>query len=127
MDGTQSIRGTEEIQVEATVPIQADGFVTATCHARSGAHYVDMPRITRGLATCGLSPHIEMSQSEPWVYRGRAVLYFVNPTAMARMPPHVPVLATLCRTNNADRRHHIPKISFKVQNWPEYEAGLRRR
>ena len=28
---------------------------------------------------------------------------------------------------NVDRRHHIPKMSFKVQNWPEYEAGLRRR
>jgi hypothetical protein len=26
-----------------------------------------------------------------------------------------------------DRRHHIPKVAFKVQNWPEYEAGLRRR
>jgi hypothetical protein len=29
--------------------------------------------------------------------------------------------------HNADRRHHIPKVSFKVQNWPAYEAGLRRR
>ena len=29
--------------------------------------------------------------------------------------------------HNADRRHPIPKMSFKVQNWPEYEAGLRRR
>jgi len=29
--------------------------------------------------------------------------------------------------HNADRRHYIPKMSFKVQNWPEYEAGLRRR
>ena len=29
--------------------------------------------------------------------------------------------------HNADRRHLIPKMSFKVQNWPEYEAGLRRR
>jgi len=28
---------------------------------------------------------------------------------------------------NAARRHHIPKMSFKVQNWPAYEAGLRRR
>jgi hypothetical protein len=28
---------------------------------------------------------------------------------------------------NADRRHHIPKMSFKVRNWPAYEAGLRRR
>lgn len=24
-------------------------------------------------------------------------------------------------------RHQIPKMSFRVQNWPEYEAGLRRR
>jgi len=29
--------------------------------------------------------------------------------------------------HNADRRHHIPKMSFKVRNWPTYEAGLRRR
>ena len=28
--------------------------------------------------------------------------------------------------HNADCRHHIPKMAFKVQNWPEYEAGLRR-
>jgi hypothetical protein len=29
--------------------------------------------------------------------------------------------------HNADRRHHIPKMAFQVRNWPEYEAGLRRR
>ncbi len=29
--------------------------------------------------------------------------------------------------HNDDRRHHIPKMAFKVQNWPAYEAGLRRR
>src|SRR3954453_11063906 len=29
--------------------------------------------------------------------------------------------------HNADRRHHIPKMTCKVQNWPAYEAGLRRR
>jgi len=29
--------------------------------------------------------------------------------------------------HNADRRHRIAKTSFKVQNWPAYEAGLRRR
>jgi hypothetical protein len=29
--------------------------------------------------------------------------------------------------HNADRRHHISKMSFKVQNWPAYEAGLRLR
>src|SRR5918998_6232842 len=29
--------------------------------------------------------------------------------------------------HNADRRHHIPKMTFKVRNWTAYEAGLRRR
>jgi len=29
--------------------------------------------------------------------------------------------------HNAARRHHIGKIKFKVTNWAEYEAGLRRR
>ena len=29
--------------------------------------------------------------------------------------------------HNTDRRHHIPKMKFKVKNWPAYEAGLRRR
>ena len=29
--------------------------------------------------------------------------------------------------HNDSRRHHIEKMSFKVKNWPEYEAGLRRR
>src|SRR3954469_16548953 len=29
--------------------------------------------------------------------------------------------------HNADRRHHIPKMTFKVQNWPAYEVGLCRR
>jgi transposase len=29
--------------------------------------------------------------------------------------------------HNAARRHHIPKMAFKIENWPAYEAGLRRR
>jgi hypothetical protein len=29
--------------------------------------------------------------------------------------------------HNGTRRHHIGKMRFKVTNWPEYEAGLRRR
>src|SRR4051812_26635349 len=40
------------------------------------------------------------------------------PFSEARPMPH---------KHNADRRHHIPKMAFKVQNWPAYEAGLRRR
>ena len=29
--------------------------------------------------------------------------------------------------HNSDRRHHISKMAFKLQNWPAYETGLRRR
>src|ERR687886_668798 len=29
--------------------------------------------------------------------------------------------------HNAARRHRIPKTRFRVQNWPAYEAGLKRR
>jgi hypothetical protein len=29
--------------------------------------------------------------------------------------------------HNALRRHHIPKMKFRVKNWAEYDAGLRRR
>src|SRR3954465_14750319 len=29
--------------------------------------------------------------------------------------------------HNEARRHHIPKMKFKVTNWSTYEAGLRRR
>src|SRR5665213_3661247 len=36
-------------------------------------------------------------------------------------------LTPMPHKHNADRRHHIPKMAFKVRNWPEYEAGLRRR
>ncbi|API57528.1 IS5 family transposase (plasmid) [Rhizobium leguminosarum] len=29
--------------------------------------------------------------------------------------------------HNADRRHHVGKMKFRVTNWRDYEAGLRRR
>jgi hypothetical protein len=29
--------------------------------------------------------------------------------------------------HNAARRHRIGRMKFKVMNWPEYQAGLRRR
>ncbi len=28
---------------------------------------------------------------------------------------------------NATRRHRIPRVRYQVRNWPDYEAGLRRR
>jgi heme-degrading monooxygenase HmoA len=28
---------------------------------------------------------------------------------------------------NADRRHRIPRTRYKVTNWRDYEAGLRKR
>ena len=29
--------------------------------------------------------------------------------------------------HNATRRHRIPKTRYRIQNWPAYEAGLKRR
>ncbi|NKL25033.1 IS5/IS1182 family transposase, partial [Rhizobium leguminosarum bv. viciae] len=29
--------------------------------------------------------------------------------------------------HDADRRHHVGKMKFRVTNWRDYEAGLRRR
>ena len=37
---------------------------------------------------------------------------------------HVP---SMPHKYNADRRHHIPKMAIKAQDWPEYETALRRR
>jgi hypothetical protein len=37
------------------------------------------------------------------------------------------LIISMPHNHNADRCHHIPKMSFKVQNWPAYEVGLRRR
>ena len=37
--------------------------------------------------------------------------------------PYRPML----NKHNDKRRHHIPKMKFKVTNWAEYDAGLRRR
>jgi hypothetical protein len=39
-------------------------------------------------------------------------------TFLAPLEPH---------KHDAARRHHIPKMAFKVRNWPEYEAELRQR
>lgn len=45
---------------------------------------------------------------------------------MAAFPRHCHG-APMPHKHNADRRHRIPKMAFKVRNWPAYEAGLRRR
>src|SRR3954465_1758675 len=42
-------------------------------------------------------------------------------------PSSLVLIIPMPHKHNADRRHHIPKMAFKVQNWPAYEAGLRRR
>src|ERR687890_1506685 len=43
---------------------------------------------------------------------------------------HVPFCSpclTMPHKYNADRRHRIPKARYKVTNWRDYEAGLRKR
>ena len=39
----------------------------------------------------------------------------------------VPTLASMPFKFNAARRHRIPRARYRVQNWPQYEAGLKRR
>src|ERR1700724_1100100 len=46
---------------------------------------------------------------------------------MVRMPPTSLSWHPMPHKHNAARRHHIPKMSFRVQNWAAYESGLRRR
>jgi hypothetical protein len=29
--------------------------------------------------------------------------------------------------HNSTRRHHIPLAQYRVRNWPQYDADLRRR
>jgi hypothetical protein len=43
------------------------------------------------------------------------------------LSPSLALIIAMPHKHNADRRHHIAKMSFKVQNWRAYEAGLRRR
>jgi hypothetical protein len=44
--------------------------------------------------------------------------------AYRQRPAATGTVVTQPHKHNADRRHHIPKMSFKLQNWPAYEAGL---
>jgi hypothetical protein len=46
---------------------------------------------------------------------------------MAECSPSPELIIPMPHKYNAARRHHIPKMSFKVRNWPAYEAGLRRQ
>jgi len=41
--------------------------------------------------------------------------------------PHLFPGPLMPHKHNADCRHHIPRMAFKVENGPDYEAGLRRR
>jgi hypothetical protein len=36
-------------------------------------------------------------------------------------------IRAMSNKHNAERRHHIPKMKFRVRNWALYDAGLRRR
>jgi hypothetical protein len=55
-------------------------------------------------------------------------MHFAGPGGMVGWPStSLAQAAPMPHKHNAARRRHIPKMSFKVQNWPAYEAGLRRR
>ena len=56
-----------------------------------------------------------------------ALVHSVGPAVIGWPPLFLVPIIPMPHKHNAGRRHHIPKMSFKVQNWPAYEAGLRRR
>ena len=57
-----------------------------------------------------------------------AAIHFVGLRRIVGCPPILTGLAApVPRRRNAGRRHRLPKMSFKVPNWPACEARLRRR
>ena len=52
---------------------------------------------------------------------------FVNGLAIGRQDRNQLDPSAMPFKHNADRRHHIGKMKFRVTNWRDYEAGLRRR
>src|SRR4051812_21459757 len=77
------------------------------------------PQSSSAISGLRLEARITLGQNEALVHsKGPEGMVGCSFPLRGRPMPH---------KHNADRRHHIPKMAFKVQNWPEYEAGLRRR
>ena len=76
-------------------------------------------------AACSLACRLSAKGSKLWSPINRALVHLAGSGIVGRSSfsgSSIP----MSHKYNADRRHHIPKMSFKVQNWPAYEAGLRR-
>src|ERR1700728_332249 len=56
-----------------------------------------------------------------------ALVHSTGPWMVGCSLPSLVLIIPIPQKHSAAPRHHIPKMSFKVQNWPVYEAGLRRR
>jgi hypothetical protein len=56
-----------------------------------------------------------------------ALVHSTGPEMVGCSLPSLGLIIPMPHKHNAACRHHIPKMSFKVQNWPAYEVGLRRR
>lgn len=56
-----------------------------------------------------------------------ALMNFDNPKGWQDAVPFLVLAAPMPHDHNADRHHHIPGMSCKVQSRPAYEAGLRQR
>jgi hypothetical protein len=55
------------------------------------------------------------------------LVHSTGPEMVGCSLPSLGLIIPMPHKHNAACRHHIPKMSFKVQNWPAYEVGLRRR
>jgi hypothetical protein len=50
-----------------------------------------------------------------------------GPVELCFLPFPELVAPVMPNKHNDARRHHIPKMKFKMTNWSDYEVGLRRR
>jgi hypothetical protein len=56
-----------------------------------------------------------------------ALLMVFSLVRIKLIPGNKFIINSLCSEFGAACRHRIGKMKFKVTNWAEYEAGLRRR
>jgi hypothetical protein len=74
-----------------------------------------------------VAPTIRSTRNSP-LGTSLALVHFDGLEAMVGCPSiSLAQALPMPHKHNAARRHHIPKMSFKVQNRPAYEAGLRQR
>jgi hypothetical protein len=100
------------------VPHSAEA--TAGSPRRQGIQLFVGGRSRRGRS--GVAPRTKLYRDFP-IEGSHGALVHMAGSRGDRMAFPLVLIIPMPHKHNADRRHHIPKMLFKVQNWPAYEAG----